>query len=280
MQFAPATQPESNWDVIKRGWNLYNASFSHVFILALSLSVVAFLPRLVSFALGTNIVIALPPYSPHRLWFTLIDIVCLIFFTCIMWRIRCFVLGKHERITEDFNVAFHKWPLILVASIIQTLLYFILLITITSYFSYLAQTGILFKTNPVSICMVILPAAVQLLFNVYVFFLLLFYLPLIVTENSTIIGSLKRSAELVWRNWWRVFYVQTFPWFCYVLVIILIKVVTHFPIHLYFFQVNKATLSGLYTHLFIFGMFIPWWATSLIVQLHDLELRKTADKII
>jgi hypothetical protein len=110
---------------------------------------------------------------------------------------------------------------------------------------------------------------------VYIIFAFYFYLALILTENQRIISSLKRSAYLVWGNWWRVANLQLTPWLINLLCLLLIKKYLPVNIHLYFVSgAEPSTFLSTLLNIIIFAIFIPWFGATLLVQLRDLELRK------
>ena len=82
---------------------------------------------------------------------------------------------------------------------------------------------------------------------------------------------------LVWNHWWRVFSVQATPWLCYLFLLFSLKYVLGINIHIYLLgQTSHSVLISL-LHLLIFAIFIPWVAAILVVQLKDLELRKSLE---
>ena len=94
MAIAPSTTPELIRQQLVRSLALYRTAFIHVILLALVLSIIAFIPRLIALTIGQNIFASLPLFSPHKLWLVLIDIASLVFFTAILWRIRCLLRGN------------------------------------------------------------------------------------------------------------------------------------------------------------------------------------------
>jgi hypothetical protein len=80
---------------------------------------------------------------------------------------------------------------------------------------------------------------------------------------------------LVWNHWWRVFSTQLTPWLFYLALLIAVKYVLHIDFHIYFTQKIDNTLWVTIAHIAVFSLFIPWVAALLLVQLKDLELRKS-----
>ncbi len=273
MAIAPSTTPELIGQQLIRSLKLYRTVFLRVVFLALMLSIIAFIPRLMILAIGKNIFATLPLFSPHKLWFVVIDLACLTFFTAILWRVRCILRGEHESLLSDFEIAIKKLPFILVAVIVQMLLFLLINFTIYGFYSYLGVYHLFLTTSPIEILIIILPFMLQMLISFFIFFLFFFYLPLILIENDSAIAALKQSAHLVWKHWWQTFWVQITPWVCYLLFLLILKFVAHINVHIYFFQPVQPTIIEVGVHILVFALFIPWAATTLLTQLHDLELR-------
>jgi hypothetical protein len=108
----------------------------------------------------------------------------------------------------------------------------------------------------------------------YIYYLFYFYLPLILTENEGAFSSLKKSAVLVWRNWWRTCVVQILPWACYLIFLVIVREAFKLNLHIYFIDNYSPTIGITCLQILLFALFIPWPAATLLVQLRDLELRK------
>src|SRR5579863_5564761 len=108
--------------LIKESFILYRHVFLRVFGLALILSVIAFIPRLITVYLQQDIFAAIPPFSLERLWLVLIDLGCLVFLAAIIWRIHCFMKNINEPFFTDLKIGLKKMPLVFFASILQALL--------------------------------------------------------------------------------------------------------------------------------------------------------------
>lgn len=276
MKVAISTQPERKPQLLLRSLNLYRLSITHVFFLALTVSIIAFIPRLFTLMVGEDIFTGVSLLNPRRLWLIVIDLGCLMLFTAIIWRIRCVITDKHESIREDIEVAVKKLPYIIVSSLLQFLLLYIVV-----FFFFAVAYFLIFHNNLpgfLSLKDEILSSTilfVQFVLIMYIFFALYFYLPIIVVENKTILPSLRKSAFLVWTNWWKTFLVQITPWIAYLVIIIFLNATIGLKLHVYFVPAT-ANLSWLSTivHILLFALFIPFFATTMLVQLRDLELRK------
>lgn len=276
MKVAISTQPERISQLLLRSVNLYRQSFSHIFFLALTVSIIAFIPRIFTLMVGQDIFTGVALLNPRRLWLLVIDLGCLMLLTAIIWRIRCVITDAHESILDDVEVAVKKLPYIIVSSFLQFLLLYIVIFffVVIAYFLIFHNNipGLLSIKDQIISSTIIF---VQFMLIMYIFFALYFYLPIIVIENKNILSSLRKSAYLVWKNWWRTFLVQITPWIVYLLVIIFLNATIKLNLHLYFIPgASNQSLFATIIHIFIFALFIPFFATTMLVQLRDLELRK------
>lgn len=99
--------------------------------------------------------------------------------------------------------------------------------------------------------------------GVFVAIMLLFVAPLILFDNQGIIGAIIGSCSLVWKNWFRTFFI--------ILPALLINVVISFIINVFTMQ-NFAVAFLLNLLLAVF--YFPFFYSLVLVQFHDLKLRK------
>jgi hypothetical protein len=282
MKFALSTRPEISRHVIRRSLSIYRHSFLHVFYLSLLLSTVVFLPHLLSLLVGQDIFVSLPLFSVQRLWLLTLNIAGLVFFVAILWRIYCLVINKHESLAEDFLVGLKKSPSIIVGALFQyiVMILIILLISAFVYFVVLNKNTNLLNANTFHsvLTFLLLISEICLLFLILLAFY--FYLPIITIENQGILASLKKSMKVIWGNVGRAMYVQSTPWLAYLLCLVFVKVIVNMNISIYFLSPGRETLLNVLLQIVMFAIFVPWIATTLFVQLRDLELRhneKTAN---
>lgn len=275
MRFTQSTEPESSNQLILRSLDLYRRAFLHVFFLALALSFIVFTPRLVALLAGQDIFENISMYNPHKLWLVLINFCALIFFTALLWRVRCVMKHQHESLLDDFSVALRKIIYIVVATILENLLILFIIffsVIFIYFFVFSGQQNSITTDMPTLTIMFIL-FVLQLSVIFLIFFLLYFYLPIIVVENKKIIESLKKSAHLVWHHLSQTIWVQMTPWLIYLMTLIVIKYVFKIDLHIYFMGPQLPTVISSLVHIVLFALFIPWVASTMLVQLHDLELR-------
>jgi hypothetical protein len=274
MPYAPSTQPESVRQVLKRSCSLYRYAFTRAIPLALFLSLVAFIPRLLALVVGQDIFFGLPQWSPLRLWLILIEFTSLVFFTILLWRMRCVMYNMHESIKDDLVVTLKKLPRIIGAAVIENGIVMSLFLMIIGIVYVLRDQNLFADSKNLPFFLVIIPLYLQLCVNIFIFVLLMFYLPLILNENKHIFEALGKSAALVWGNWWRTFVTQLIPWAIYLLMLLFIRNTLGLNIHLYFLPMVHLSVAATCVHILLFTLFLPWFAATMLVQLQDLEIRK------
>jgi hypothetical protein len=121
--------------------------------------------------------------------------------------------------------------------------------------------------------------AIQTILVAYLFIAMYFYLPIIVIEHQGIWASLRKSVRLVWKNWWRTFFVQMTPWLIYFICLLLLKYIVNLNISLFYIKTEQIpTLLSLCVQILVFALFLPWIASTLMIQLRDLELRRNLEE--
>jgi hypothetical protein len=280
MQVALATQPESMIRLVSRSIKLYVKGLPRVLFFSLLLSMVVFIPRLFALIYGEEINPSLITQGIHVFWFICIEIGVLFVFTSMLWRFRCVLYQEHESILSDMTTAIKKLPFIIAAAFIQ-FAFFAILTTITFVFGFYLTQYEMMTPDVVQFKSAFL-ASILLALNfwviLYLYYLLIFYLPLILTEDKGIIASLKQSIFLVWGKWWRTFLFLLIPWFFYVVLLIIIRKIFNLDLHIYFIEpVIQTTWTTVILHILIFAIFVPWVASALLIQLRDLELRKKVE---
>jgi hypothetical protein len=277
MQVALATQPESMNRLISRSFKLYLKGLPRVFIFSLLLSLIVFFPRIYAQMASQELNASLIISGMQSLWLLLIEFGVLYVFTSMLWRVRCVLHQEHESIFADLKIAIKKLPLIIAAALIQAFILSSLAAVALIFGFYLTQNQTIFvdgvQSNWVFLAGLVL--AFNVWVSIYIYYLLIFYLPLILTEDKGIIAAIKQSIVLVWCNWWRTFLFLTFPWLCYVVCLIVIRNFFKLDLHIYFIEpIGHSNWFAIIAHIFIFAIFIPWIAAALLIQLRDLELRK------
>ncbi len=276
MVLAPATRPESYFELVYRSFNLYKNSLKRTFWLALVFSLIIFIPRLIAIQLGFAMnLLDFSRFNPYQWLFILIYLLSIWLFAAIYWRMRCVALNKHETFIDDLKKGAKKvfyllGAALLVLALAYLLAAFILLCRqLALYFGLLNRADLL---SDLIFCAVLLAPVIMAF---YVTMLFVFYFPLIVIENDRIFFALKQSASLVVGHVWRTFSLQMTPWICYFITILVIKLFFQLSFHLYFFPLDEIpSYPAVGLQLLLLALFIPWSVAAMIVQLRDLELRK------
>jgi membrane-anchored glycerophosphoryl diester phosphodiesterase (GDPDase) len=109
----------------------------------------------------------------------------------------------------------------------------------------------------------------------YISTLFIFSMPLIAIENKGIFKSLQQSAALTWNHWWRTFSLQVTPFIVCIIVAAIIQIITKIPINFDFTIDQSLLISSSILRIVLYTVFVPWFACTLLLQLKDLELRKS-----
>lgn len=271
MKIALSSKPESNWQLLLRSLKLYKSSFTHVFGLSIFLSLIIFLPRIVSLSIDQDVFASLVKHQSFSLLLMILNIFAAFIFTAILWRMRCIIIDEHESILDDLSIATKKIIKIVIAGIIQ----FLIIGTISLILYFLVFYLIQNKT-PLNLYLGLGISLLSVLVAIYVYYLFIFYLPLILTEDKSFFNSLTKSANLVWKNWWRVFLLQITPIVSYVILLMLIKIIFQIDINIYLISPSMGfSVIATLLNLFILAFFIPFKGAILLMQLHDIEMRKS-----
>lgn len=272
MKYADSSQPLNNNLLLTQSNILYRATFTKVIGISILLSVIAFFPRILDFLQGKDPYKVIPSVNSNN-WILLIYICCLLLFITILERVEFTIERRRDRLKKDFVLSLRKFPYVFLAAIVQTAFFILLSIAFVGFYLLLAKFNLIYTKNPVAIMLITIPIFMQLIIAIYVTFSIWFYIPLIVTENFGVLQSLIYSFQLVWTNWRRTFTLQITPWLCYIVLLILLRYGANINLHVYYSPAESTSLFALVVHILIFALFIPWFASVMLVQLHDLELR-------
>lgn len=268
------SEPATYKQIIKRSFILYRASFSKVILLGLLMAVVVFVPRLLSDFIGQDIFADLGPIHRGQLWLIVVDLVALIFFVGIVWRMHCVLRNKHEPLAEDIYMGLKKVFYIFIAALLQCAIVFAVAAILYGFQILLYKYDLLFNKELTSLLLTIFVFAGQLFVLIYISTLFIFLIPLIATEKKGIMRAMESSVLLVWNHWWRVFSVQLTPWVVYIGILFVLRYILHIDLHIYLTAHNPHSIFTTLGNLVLFALFIPWVAACLLVQLRDLEFRK------
>ncbi|MBA3661315.1 MAG: hypothetical protein H0W64_06285 [Gammaproteobacteria bacterium] len=269
------SHPSTYGQLIRRSFYLYRISFRQVLFITILLGVTAFLPRFMGNFTGEDLIVSSSWWDPRRIWLIAVDLVAIVLFVAMLWRINGMIREKHEPLSEDFTQGAKKAVSVFVAAFIQALILFALVIVLFSFITVLYRYQLLFSQDFWGILFTLVIIGGQALLIFYVATLFLFVMPIIAVENKGVLHAIEKSISLVWNHWWLTISVQMTPWLCYALVMIAIKYLLHIDVHIYFIYDDSRHLGSSFLQLAMFIIFIPWVASLLLVQLKDLELRKS-----
>lgn len=278
MLFAPATCPQTYIQLLARSFNLYIHAFKRTFIFSLLFAVVIFTPRLMSIFLNQPIqsILNISLSHPYQLLLIVIYLASLWFFAAIYWRIHCVAINRHESFVEDFKTAAKKILYLVGAAFIIFLITYLLTWMIILCHWVLIYFSVPQQKTIASSTMIFLTLFIPSFIAFYVATLFIFYFPLIVLENDRIFMALKQSLILVWGNVWRTFSCQITPWIFFLVALIIVKMIFKISVYVYFISFDQMpSLSVVILQLIMLAIFVPWSISAMIVQLQDLELRKT-----
>lgn len=257
--------------LIAISYKLYKKSLAQVFLLSLLLSFVVFIPRF------TVILTKYDILQRGWNWFTLvlfaIQFIAIFLFIGIIWHVYCIFHGKKDRLAKDFNVGVHKVISVAVAGIIQNLAIIGVSLLVFAFQVYLASQQLLFNNNLLNMIFTIAVFSLSMFLILYLVTLFAFLIPLIAIENKNVFAALNKSISLGWNHWWRIFSVQLTPWIIYAFVLAIIRYAFHIDFHIYFVSPASDSIGISIAHMLIFAIFIPFIATTMVVQLNDLEQR-------
>jgi hypothetical protein len=276
MQIELSQHPESTFQLLSRSSNLYKATLSKVFLMALALAIIVFIPRLAALITGYDIFATLNQHPLQWLWIPVIELALLMLFSEVLWRLHCKLHHTQDTVLEDVIISVKKLPFIFIAAIIQSSI-ITLISTAILMMLYFVPREALISPNPIYSFFICATFIAQSITALYLFLSFYFYLPLILTEDKGIFSAIKRSSSLVWGNWWRTAKLQIIPWIFYIVTLALLRYVLHINVHIYFIK-SPTAYSWIITclQILIFALFTPWFASTMLVQLRDLELRKKA----
>ena len=266
--------PESYTQLLKRSIKLYRRSFSSIILLlSLLLSITVFIPRLLTYFCNKDFFAGLTLLSPHVLWIALINLASFMFFIALIWHVHCVIRKVHEPLKQDMTIGLKKMIYAFIAILLQTMIMLAVIYTLFLLDYYLYIWQILNINYWFSALLFGVFFLAQVLLIIYIATLFIFYLPLIAIENKGILSSLKYSILLVWNHCFRTFSLQMTPWIFYFILLFFMKYTLGINIHIYFIAGEYQPIWVTVLHIIIFTLFAPWVASTLLIQLRDLEIR-------
>jgi hypothetical protein len=227
MPYAPSTQPETPRQILARSARVYRSSFFKVILVALLLAATTFMSPLIAVIGGHDLATTVPDSALKRLSPLLFEIIGITLFTIMLWRIRCVMDNFKESLKNDLMITLKKIPRIVGAALVETGISISLIFMSLGLFYFLRDQHLLLTMDKLQMTLVVSLLSIQFVMDIFIFILLMFYLPLILTENKHIFEALGKSAGLVWGHWWRTFSIQIVPWCFYLLTLYILKSLFH-----------------------------------------------------
>lgn len=279
MPMNPAMRPESYSELVSRSWKLYWEVLPSTILLAFFVSVIIFIPRLICVAVGQNVFLGVARAGEVSVLYIAMYISILWFLAAVIWCINCIERNQHQNFIVDIKMAGRRILYVLGAAFCIFVIGALVGLTIYLLHRMFWLLNLYSYGGYVTLSLLTFLMFLQVSISLSIILLFYFYFPLIVIERDTILPALKQSAHLVWKKMGMTLRAQATPWLLYLTTLIIIKVVFHVDIHLYFMPVNPvANFYPTLLHIVILALFIPWGCSMMLVQLRDLELRKVIAK--
>jgi len=236
--FHLSIQPQSVWGVIGDSFKLYFNTFKRVFLIAFLFALLAEVPQMiVHYHYGE------PLFRGSFFVILGIDIIVFWLVVCLLYYMYQLMTNSNHGIKDSIRTTLIKFPLYFIASIIMAII-------------------------------VVIASLLLLIPGIFLHYLLGFFIFCILFENKGIISSFKRSAQLVWGNWWRTFFVLVFPMIFAIILFVLFDVVFDYPVFL-LYRFHPLTL-GHSIHavsIIVATVMFPWLLAINLCMYHDLKLR-------
>lgn len=266
--------PQPNRILLRYSLNIYKLTFSKVFWLALLLSIVFFTPRIsqdVRTLMGIHTV---ETFELFNYWLLLFNLVSLLIFIAILWRVYNAIHKHHETVGADIEIGLKRLISAFLGVLLESIVLVGLVYLIFAFEYLLVQNNLLFGQSLFSTILTIFIFVGQLFLILYAYTLFIFMIPIIALENRNLWSALKRSVILVWNHWWRTFSFQLTPIVVFVAILFILRFLIGLDVSLYPYETIGHNIVDTIIQLLILALFIPWVAAIILVQLRDLELRK------
>lgn len=104
--------------------------------------------------------------------------------------------------------------------------------------------------------------------------LLIFYFPLIVVERLSPISAFSRSCKLTWGHWWRTALVTGILYMVVPTLLVSLAWFISYNLAAHFISLPHMILLHSILQGLISGLYIPFYCAVILVQMHDLMIRK------
>ena len=243
-----AQTPQTFMNLYKNAFDLWGESYLRIIGLTLLAIIVGAAPHFFIPALNTYNVFAVAAYIKANLfWFILYSAISIYFFATIFYRLSMIYHEKPGNIFTAFKTCLYRYPKIYLAMLTYVLL---------------ETAGFILLFFP----------------GVYLMIILVFFIPILLTDNSSYLEGLKSCFRLVENHWWRTFAFLLIPMVFIHLIIGFVEDLSK-PLWIVSTHNGNIWLSAHLLRLVLNSIFYPFILCLLIVYLNDLKLKFAQEKI-
>jgi hypothetical protein len=250
-----ASQPQSIKQILSDSFRLYKVAFIRLVFWALVAGIISVLSQLITSTNNIENAVQQSSYTNYHLLLQplLIIVLSLVPFSAMIFDIHQTMQGSKPTIKTAFLTAVRKWLPLIGAMVVNFIIMFI--VAVVAYFLMMISKFVA----------LLFAAAVA----IYLLVSLFAWQPLIVSENQRVFQAFKNSFKIVKSNWWRTFAILLIPG----LVVCFINFILGFTFDV--LDPNKAhAIWQLVITAIVSMLFMPWLYGILLLQIHNLELRK------
>lgn len=284
--FTLPTHPQSIREIIHNSFATWRASFLPTLPLAIALCVVV---AVLSFFLARpfpNQLIMAKIISYNIPVLILAGLIVFWLYAALYHLTHTNIHHRNAKILDSLIVGLKRLFYIIVGIFIFTLFLGIFTLIVSTPFIIITQKIILLQSAHPSISMIAMKMGsivyldLLIMTAVYVFFtvLLLFYLPLIVVMNLNPFSAFGESFVLVWGNWWRTALITGLLYMVVPTILVSFGWFIAYGLGLHFLSMQHAVILHCLLQGIISGLYVPFYCAVILVQLHDLMLRRKLKK--
>lgn len=243
-----AQTPQTLINLYKNAFDLWGESYLRIIGLTLLAIIVGAAPHFFIPALNSYNIFVISAYiKTNFIWFILYSAISIYFFATIFYRLSMIYHETPGNLFTAFKTCLRRYPKIYLAMLTYVLL---------------ETAGFILAFFP----------------GVYLMMILVFFIPIILTDNPSYLEGLKSCFRLTENNWWRTFAFLAIPMIFIHMIIGLVEDITK-PLWIVSTQTGNIWLSAHLARLILNSIFYPFVLCLLIVYLNDLKLRFAQEKI-
>ena len=163
-----AATPLTYRQLVAKSALLYKQSFTRVILLGIGIAFFTFLPRMIYDLFQVENIIRVPLFSYKQLYWYLIEIIGLIFFIAILWRMHKISHASDAPLKKDFIIGLRKIASVFIISLLQSLIMVGLLAAFYGILHLLHDAQLLFQRDFISVVLTWLVFICQIFLILYV----------------------------------------------------------------------------------------------------------------